>query len=154
MMKNKGKGIDSLNQIKQKRSYKLKTINSIEIVREELEKLKLTYTLDCELFVVTVKSKEFSIQIDSDCIMCWTNLSEYKSFNLCQYGLDVEEFVCQLENIVDDFNKLFKLKDKIDKKISEIENLIESSDICGIQLNDSEIDGYLLFENLIYSDEI
>jgi hypothetical protein len=97
MIKNAGKsidGIDYLNTIKKERSYKLKTINSIELVREELEKLKLKYELCSELFIVTTKNKEFSIQVDCDLIMYFTNISEDRRFHLCKYGLDVENLSC------------------------------------------------------------
>jgi hypothetical protein len=119
MIKNAGKsidGIDYLNTIKKERSYKLKTINSIELVREELEKLKLKYELCSELFIVTTKNKEFSIQVDCDLIMYFTNISEDRRFHLCKYGLDVEKFVMQLEDIVDNVDKIYKLKAEIDKK--------------------------------------
>jgi len=138
--------------IKQERLSKLTTITNSETIRQELTTRKLKFTEQAELFTVVTKNKEFYIQIDGDSIMCWINVSKYNKFNLCQYGLDIEEFVMELDVIIEDIDKFYKLKTKIDKKIDEIENLINSSEIYGLELNDGEID-YLLFENLIYCDE-
>ena len=148
----KVKGLSS-GDIRDERLSKLKVIINRETIRQELTNRKLKFTEEAELFTVITKNKEFYIQIDGSCIICWLRLSKYYNFNLCEYGLDIEEFVMEIDDIIEDIDKLYKLKTKIDKKIDEIENLINSSEIYGLELNNGEI-SYLLFENLILCDEI
>lgn len=138
--------------IKHERNYKLLTINSIIAVTEELEKLKLKFTISGELFEVKIKTKKFMIQVDVDQIICWTNLSEDRSFNLCEYSLDLDEFIMELGDIVETVERLYKLKSKVDKHITDIETLINNSDVHGLEINDWTFQE-MIFERIICSDE-
>jgi len=123
-----------------------------ELITNELNKRKLKFISKRELFKVEVKQYSFFIQIDGDSIISWLAMSEDKNFNLCEYGLDINEFVIQLDDIILDIYKIFKLKSKVEKHINDIVNLINNSDIHGIELNDDLFDD-LIFDNMIITDD-
>ena len=138
------------NYIKDERTLKLKMIKSIQMIKDELNSRKLKYTEEYGVFTVSTKDEEFKFQIDDgeNITCCWTDLSEYKSFNLCESDLILEEFLMQLDQIIKDVNKLYRIKAKVEKKINEIEDIISNSDIEMLEINEYFFDD-LLFENII-----
>lgn len=140
--------------IKDERSLKLKMIKSVQTIKDELKSRKLKFKEESGLFTVYTKDKDFMFQIDDgeSITGCWTVLSKYKSFDLCEPGLDLEEFLMELDQIIIDVNKLYKIKAKVEKYINDIEDVISNSDIHGLEIDEGFFDD-LLFENIILTTD-
>lgn len=140
--------------LKEERSLKLKMIKAIQTIKDELNSKKIKFKEDRGVFTIYTKGKEFFFQIDDgeEITDCWINLSEYKSFSLCDSYISIDELLMNLDEIIQDVHKLFKIKAKVEKKINEIEDIINNSDIHGLNIDDIYFDD-LLFENIITATE-
>jgi len=140
---------------KEERALKLKMITEINLISHELTLRKLKFSYECGLFEIALRKTTLYIQIEDGVSIsnCWINLSIDKCFDLCQFNLVIEEFIMQLNEIIEDANKICNLKEKVEKQINNTRELINNSGICHIKTDDSFFDD-VLFENLICCDTI
>lgn len=140
--------------IKEDRLLKLKMINAVNLIIDELKKRKLKFTENRGFFEVYIKDKKLFIQTDDgeQINSCWIKLKNDRFFNLCESYLDIDEFICQLDDIIIDLDKIYKLKKKIEKHLNDIENLVNDSDIHEVTLNEGFFDE-MIFENIIVTDD-
>ena len=140
--------------IKHDREFKLKMIKSFQKIQYELKKRKLNFDSEYGLFTISIKENEIMFQIENDDTVtdCWVNLSEYKSFSLCEESINIDEFIIQLDDIIIDSNNLFKIKKKVEKHINDIISIINNSDIPGLEIAD-EFFKDLVFENIILATD-
>lgn len=141
--------------IKQERALKLKMITAIDLISDELKSRNLTFISNSGVFEIVIKRHSFLFQTsDGETIdSCWTCLSEDRCFEFCEWGLSIEEFLLQLNDIIDDFNKLYKLKEKVEKQVCKIRQTIENSGVTNLEFNGWSFDE-MIFENLICTNEI
>ena len=139
--------------IKEDRLLKLKIIYSTELISNELKNRNIFFTVQCGLFKVKLKKSIFFIQIDNgDTITsCWTNVSYDRCFILCENDIIIEEFISQLDDIIITINKLYKLKNKIDKQIIDIRDSIRCSNIDNVVINQYYFED-LNFGNMIITE--
>jgi len=148
--------LNEISAIKKNRILKLGIIATVEMMIKFLKSKKIKYFLNYGIFEIKIKYYTFFIQIDDAYIIssCWTNISSDRNygrfFDLCEYNISIEKFIMNFDNIIKDVNKLYKLKEKVDKNINGIKELIMSSDIENVVISD-ECFADMEFENLIFT---
>ena len=147
--------LNEISAIKKNRILKLGIISTVEIMIKFLKSKKIKYILDHGVFEIEFKYYSFFFQIEDaySISSCWTNLSSYKSFELCEYRISIDEFIINFDDIVKDVKKLYKLKKKVDKNVNGIRELIMSSDIDNVVISDGFFDE-MEFENLIWTSKL
>ena len=71
---------------------------------------------------------------------------------MCENDIIIEEFISQLDDIIITINKLYKLKNKIDKQIIDIRDSIRCSNIDNVVINQYYFED-LNFGNMIITEE-
>ena len=145
------------SDIRQERLLKLKMITAINLISSELKKRKIDFTNHVELFKMNIDNHSFFLQIEGgEEIQCWINISNENNdnhFDLCENGILIENFINDLNNIIDKVHIFYIFKEKIEIQIFKFRELIEKSiDNSGlsdvVEVNDYFLDEFV-FEKMV-----
>ena len=146
-----------IDKLKDERRLKLAMITAINLISSELKKRKIDFTNHVELFKMNIDNHSFFLQIEGgEEIQCWINISNENNdnhFDLCENGILIENFINDLNNIIDKVHIFYIFKEKIEIQIFKFRELIEKSiDNSGlsdvVEVNDYFLDEFV-FEKMV-----